>query len=134
MGILFLGISVFVIGAIVLKENLLPDNNQNGLKLSILDFFRLKNYNVFSAKKEAKNTVHYVINRKTGNKNLVMVDSGRNKAVVLSTLRQITNIDKQWANGIINQAPSTFMTNVSEQEADLTKQALEFVGAKIEIK
>ncbi len=76
----------------------------------------------------------YTITRNTGNKNLILTDSGKNKATVLATLRQITGINYENAKSIVDSAPLTFMTKVSEQEADLTQKALEFVGAKVEIK
>lgn len=75
-----------------------------------------------------------VINRRTGQKSLVLIDSGLNKSTVLATLRQITGIDYKLAKQIVDSAPSTFMVNTSEKEANLTKEALEFVGAKIDIK
>lgn len=76
----------------------------------------------------------YTITRNTGNKNLILTDSGKNKATVLATLRQITGINYENAKSIVDSAPLTFMTKVSAQEADLTQKALEFVGAKVEIK
>ncbi len=75
-----------------------------------------------------------VIKRTSGDKSLVLSDAGTNKATVMATLRQITGIDYNSAKKIVESAPYTFMTNVSDKEADLTKKALEFVGAKVEIK
>lgn len=76
----------------------------------------------------------FVIKRTSGDKSLVLLDAGVNKATVMATLRQITGIDYNSAKKIVESAPYTFMTNVSDKEADLTKKALEFVGAKVEIK
>ncbi len=76
----------------------------------------------------------FVIKRTSGDKSLVLSDAGVNKATVMATLRQITGIDYNSAKKIVESAPYTFMTNVSDKEADLTKKALEFVGAKVEIK
>lgn len=67
-------------------------------------------------------------------KKLILVDAGANKATVMATLRQITGIDYNAAKTIVNSTPAEIMTNVSEKEADLTKKALEFVGATLEIK
>lgn len=67
-------------------------------------------------------------------KSLVLVDAGSNKATVMATLRQITGIDYMAAKNIVESVPAKFMDNVSEKQADLTKKALEFVGAKVEIK
>lgn len=75
-----------------------------------------------------------VINRSTGNNSLMMMSYGANKATVMATLRQITGLDYNQAKNIVNATPVVFMTNISDKEADLTKKALEFVGAKIEIK
>ena len=80
------------------------------------------------------NKTSALINKKTGEKSLTLLDAGLNKTTVLATLRQITGIDYSSAKHIINTIPSTFMVNISEKEANLTKQALEFVGAKVEIK
>ena len=91
--------------------------------------------NFFKSLTLKKNSAPYVISKNTGNNSLVMLDSGANKATVAATLRQITGIDLNCAKSIVNSSfPSTFMTNISQEEADLTKKALEFVGAKIEIK
>ena len=75
-----------------------------------------------------------VIKKSTGTKSLTLVDSGVNKATVMATLRQITGLDYMAAKSIVDSAPIVFMTDVSDKEADLTKKALEFVGAKVEIK
>lgn len=76
----------------------------------------------------------HIINKGTGNHSLVLLDAGTNKATVMATLRQITGLDYNSAKAIVESAPSTFMKSISDKEADLTKKALEFVGAKIEIK
>lgn len=75
-----------------------------------------------------------VINKTTGNNSLMLMSFGANKATVMATLRQITGVDYIQAKNIVEAAPVVFMTNISDKEADLTKKALEFVGAKIEIK
>ncbi len=74
-----------------------------------------------------------VINKNSGVNNLVLVNCGTNKATVMATLRQITDLDYKSAKLIVDSTPFKFMTNVSDKEADLTKKALEFVGAKVEI-
>ncbi|MCM1339328.1 MAG: ribosomal protein L7/L12 [Muribaculaceae bacterium] len=75
-----------------------------------------------------------VIRRTSGSKRLILLDAGDNKATVMATLRQITGIDYNTAKQIVNAAPSEILADTSEKEASLTKQALEFVGAKVEIK
>ena len=74
------------------------------------------------------------IAKSTGAKSLVLINAGENKATVMATLRQITGIDYAAAKKLVDSAPSVLMTNISEQEAELNKKALEFVGAKLEIK
>ena len=74
------------------------------------------------------------IAKSTGAKSLVLINAGENKATVMATLRQITGIDYDTAKKLVDSAPSVLMTNISEQEAELNKKALEFVGAKLEIK
>lgn len=73
-------------------------------------------------------------NDNKGGKSLVLVDVGSNKATVMATLRQITGIDYMAAKNIVESVPAKFMDNVSDKQADLTQKALEFVGAKVEIK
>jgi len=90
---------------------------------------------LFNALNSVKNiNSGYVIRRSTGTNSLTMLDSGANKATVTAMLRQITGIDLESAKSIVENHPYKFMTNISADEADLTKQALEFAGAKIEIK
>jgi ribosomal protein L7/L12 len=89
---------------------------------------------VFSWLKPSKKNDEVVVTRTTGDKSLIMTDAGVNKATVMATLRQITGIDYNSAKQVVEHIPSKFMVNVSEKEADLTKEALEFVGAKVEIK
>ncbi len=72
-----------------------------------------------------------MIDKQTGNHSLLMISSGENKATVMATLRQITGIDYDVAKNIVESVPSKFMINVSAQEAEMTKKALEFVGAEI---
>lgn len=78
-------------------------------------------------------TKNFVIKKNTGLNNLLLSDIGSNEATVLATLRQITGITYDQAKWILNAAPTVFITNISDDEADMTKKALEFVGAKIEI-
>ncbi len=86
----------------------------------------------------SKNSIHVekapVINKGTGKNSLVLLDAGANKATVMATLRQITGLGYADAKKVIEFIPTTFMTSISDKEADLTKKALEFVGAKVEIK
>ncbi len=85
-------------------------------------------------KKENHPNKKFVIKKNTGAKKLVMINAGANKAHVMATLRQITGIDYNSAKTVVETVPSEFMVNISEEEADLTKKALEFVGATVQIK
>lgn len=97
----------------------------------MLNFFK-KCINSINALKEVNSG--YVIKRSTGTNSLTLLDCGTNKATVTAMLRQITGINLENAKSIVESQPYTFMTNISSDEADLTKQALEFAGAKVEIK
>ena len=74
-----------------------------------------------------------MIDKQTGDHSLFMIRSGNNKATVMATLRQITGVDYGVAKNIVESAPAKFMVNVSAQEAEMTKKALEYVGAEIYI-
>ena len=74
-----------------------------------------------------------MIDKQTGSNSLVMLTTGNNKATVMATLRQITGIDYNTAKSIVDSVPARFMVNVSSKEAEMTKKALEFVGAEIEV-
>ena len=76
----------------------------------------------------------FIIAKNTGKNNLLLSDVGENKATVMATLRQVTGITYDHAKWIVEATPAIFMTGLSDDEADMTKKALEFVGAKIEIK
>ena len=65
---------------------------------------------------------------------MVLLDAGVNKATVIATLRQIMALDANTAQSMVNAAPTTILKNVSDTEATLNKKALEFVGAKLEVK
>lgn len=99
-----------------------------------------KKYNIdmdkisFSKKGGIKIEKPLVITKGTGPHSLVLLSAGENKATVMATLRQITGLDYVSAKKVVDSAPSTFMASISDKEADLTKKALEFVGAKVEIK
>jgi ribosomal protein L7/L12 len=76
----------------------------------------------------------FVIEKNTGSNSLYLASCGDNQATVMATLRQITGISKDHANWIAQAVPTVFMRNISDDEADMTKKALEFVGAKVDIK
>ena len=75
-----------------------------------------------------------LIKKGTGTASLILLSAGKNKATVMATLRQITGLDYATAKNIVESAPTMFISEISEEEANLTKKALEFVGAKIQIR
>ena len=75
----------------------------------------------------------YTIVKNTGDYSLTIVEAGDNKATLMATLRQITNMDYESAKHVVNNTPYKIFDKISEQEADLNKKALEFVGAKVNI-
>ena len=87
---------------------------------------------IIPGKKKLNDTVG--IKKSTGNKSLVLLDAGNNKATVIATLRQIMGIDLPTAQNMVNNVPTAILSNISDKEADINKAALEFVGAKLEIK
>lgn len=122
---------------IILREVLRKKYGIDMDSIDVKQLKELKNSNWLKSLKSAainKKINQAAIVRKSGTKTLILKDAGVNKATVMATLRQITGLDYQSAKNIIESAPSTIMMNVSDKEADLTKKALEFVGARIEIR
>lgn len=130
----FLYIAIFLMMSFIAKEFLKNRHNINFDNINISKMLSQGVVTKLVKKRDLSLKTVYIINRKTGNKSLTMLDAGINKATVMATLRQITGLDYTNARKIVNSTPTIFMKNISEKEADLTKQALEFVGAKIEIK
>ena len=99
-----------------------------------IDMDKIDVKNLKNIKSQIRQANPTAISRGTGSKNIVLKDTGANKATVMATLRQITDMDYNTAKSLVENVPSTILTDVSEQEANLTKKALEFVGATVEIK
>jgi len=76
----------------------------------------------------------YAVKRTTGKRKVILLNAGDNKATVMATLRQITGIDYQTAKLAVDTVPAVVIMNVSDREAILNKRALEFVGAKCEVR
>lgn len=133
MNMTFFYIAILLMALVIMREILKNKYNVDFDKIDISKIFSGVIVSKAPVKKIAK-TNSFQINKKTGSRSLTMLDSGINKATVMATLRQITGIDYVSAKQIVYSTPKTFMINISDKEADLTKQALEFVGAKIEIK
>lgn len=103
-------------------------------KFDVLKFFKNIRRYFLVYNKKFFGQKDFVIKKNTGKNSLVLADVGENKATVMATLRQITGITYDHAKWITDAVPTVFMTDISSDEADLTKKALEFVGAKVEIK
>lgn len=122
---LFLAIIVFLLFLVLFVARKVFKFNMDTFVVSI---FR----KIFPEKKKINNAT--VINKSTGSKSLVLLDAGANKATVVATLRQIMGIDLPTAQSMVDNAPTAILSNISDKEADINKAALEFVGAKLEIK
>ena len=125
---LFAAIAIMLI--VILRDILKKKYNIDMDNMNLADF---KLFEV-ADNKTKKTESNLTIKKKTGNNSLVLLDAGDNKVTVMATLRQITGLDYATAKNLVNSVPSTIRTGISDKEADLTKKALEFVGAKIEIK
>lgn len=122
-----------LLGVWGLREYLLRYKNINMDDVNVIPYFRwfrlkMRHFYLYFRSLFKKNLM---IDKQTGNHSLLMISSGENKATVMATLRQITGIDYDVAKNIVESVPSKFMVNVSAQEAEMTKKALEFVGAEI---
>lgn len=135
MNVTFFKIAIFFMCLFILNEFVKSKYHINTENIELSKIFDKKRFSklIYNKRQTIKRSP-FIINRKSGNKSLVMMDSGTNKATVMATLRQITGLDYNTAKQIVNYTPMEFMINISNKEANLTKQALEFVGAKIEIK
>ena len=125
---------IIIIAREFLKKKYNFDMDKIDVKKSSAKWARF--LNIYLKRIEAfKNVVpeQFVIEKNTGLNCLTLTDAGENKATVMATLRQITDIDYKCAKNIVENVPYTFMVNISDKEAELTKKALEFVGAKVDI-
>ena len=134
----------FLIGAIIIMLVIIINDilkRKTSFDMDKIDvgiyFKNIANYfkRWFCATAKRKYNKHqFIIEKNTGSNTLYLSSYGENKATVMATLRQITGISYDHAKWIINAVPTTFIKNISDDEADLTKKALEFVGAKVDIK
>jgi len=122
---LMLAVFVFVIFLVLFVSRKVFNFNIDNFIVSIFK-------RIVPGKKKTDETA--AIKKSTGSKSLVLLDAGSNKATVTATLRQIMNIDLPTAQNMVAKAPVTILSNISDKEADINKAALEFVGAKLEIK
>jgi large subunit ribosomal protein L7/L12 len=65
---------------------------------------------------------------------VILVDAGEKKIPVLKEIRTITGLGLKEAKDLIGSTPQVIKHGVSKEEAQKIKQALEALGAKVEIK
>nr|WP_200858158.1 50S ribosomal protein L7/L12 [Dehalococcoides mccartyi] len=66
--------------------------------------------------------------------NVILKDVGANKINVIKAVRELTSLGLKEAKDMVEAAPKAVKENVSKEEADAAKKALEAAGATIEIK
>lgn len=66
--------------------------------------------------------------------NVVLANAGNSKIKVIKVVRELTGLGLKEAKDLVDGAPSTVKENVSKEEADKMKAALEETGAVIELK
>lgn len=120
-----LAVIVFIVYLVLLIARKKFNFNIDTFIVSLFKGFSNRNKNVTQTPAAANTSAR---------KSLVLLDVGANKATVIATLRQIMGVDLPTAQNMVSQLPSTILSNVTEKEADINKAALEFVGAKLEIK
>ncbi|MEO0231815.1 MAG: 50S ribosomal protein L7/L12 [candidate division WOR-3 bacterium] len=65
---------------------------------------------------------------------VILVDAGEKKIPVLKEIRSITGLGLKEAKDLIGSTPGVIKKGASKEEAQKIKQALEALGAKVEIK
>lgn len=65
---------------------------------------------------------------------VILASPGDQKIQVIKVVRQLTNLGLKEAKDLVDGAPKSLKENVSKEEAEQMKAALEEVGAKVEIK
>ena len=134
----------FLIGAIIIMLVIIVNDilkKKTSFDMDKIDVAQVsKNFIIYLKRllnitiKKKYSSHNYIIEKNTGKNSLYLASCGENSATVMATLRQITGISRDHAKWIVQAAPTLFVKNISDDEADMTKKALEFVGAKVEIK
>lgn len=65
---------------------------------------------------------------------VILVDAGEKKIPVLKEIRAITGLGLKEAKDLISSTPKPIKEGVPREEAQKIKQALEALGAKVELK
>ncbi len=70
----------------------------------------------------------------SGSVDLILTDAGSEKIKVIKEVRGFSNIGLKEAKDLVEGVPATLLTGVAAEEAQKVKEALEAVGAKVEVK
>ena len=65
---------------------------------------------------------------------VILADAGASKMPVIKAVRDATGLALKEAKELVDGAPKTVKENVSKEEAEALKAALEAAGAKVELK
>ncbi len=65
---------------------------------------------------------------------VVLADAGESKMAVVKAVRDATGLGLKDSKDLVDGAPSNIKENVSKDEAEALKAALEAAGAKVELK
>ena len=65
---------------------------------------------------------------------VILADAGASKMNVIKAVREITGLGLKESKELVDNAPKTVKENVSKEDAEAVKAALEAAGAKVEVK
>ncbi len=65
---------------------------------------------------------------------VILADAGASKMNVIKAVREITGLGLKESKELVDNAPKAVKENVSKEDADAVKAALEAAGAKAEVK
>ena len=65
---------------------------------------------------------------------VTLVDAGASKMNVIKAVREITGLGLKESKELVDNAPKAVKENVSKEDAEAVKAALEAAGAKVEVK
>jgi len=65
---------------------------------------------------------------------IFLSETGDKKVNVIKAVREITGLGLKEAKAVVDGAPGVVKENVSKEEAEVAKKALEEAGAKVELK
>lgn len=65
---------------------------------------------------------------------VILAEVGESKMGVIKAVRELTGLGLKESKELVDGAPKPIKENVSKEEADAAKEALEAAGAKVEIK